>query len=115
MRIFGMGLDWQGKRLFEPLEEANLTDALVAALVPNTPRVQGRTRSTSRAVVFRGEQRRRVVDRGDPKAAGWSFLVAEKDPRRDAYIEALAPLARARGMADPKTPLLFASTDPGDW
>ena len=115
MRILAMGLDWKGNRLFPPLEEAAMQDALVKALVPNTAREQRLARTSSRAAVFRGEQVRRVVDRGDPKAAGWTFLVADKDPKKNAYIEALAPLAKARGMDDPKAPLLFDGSGPDAW
>jgi hypothetical protein len=115
MRILGMGLDRQGKRLFEPIEEVAFTEALLAQLAPNTERVKPLTQAAKRGTVFRGEQAKLVVDRGDPKAVGWSFLIAEKDPRKDAIIEALAPLARARGMADPTKPLSFASKGPDDW
>ncbi len=114
-RILAMGLDWKGNRLFPPLDEAAMQNALVKALVPNSPRVERQARSSSRAAVFRGEQAHLVVDRGDPKAAGWTFLVADKDPKKSAYIAALAPLAKARGMDDPKTPLLFDGSGPDSW
>lgn len=115
MRIFAMGVDWKGNRLFPPLEEGAMEQALLKALVPNTQREQRRARITSRATVFRGEQARRVVDRGDPKAAGWTFLVADTDPNKKAYIEALGPLAKARGMDDPQKPLLFDGSGPDAW
>jgi Peptidase family C25 len=115
MRILAMGLDRKGNRLFPPLEETAMQDALLKALVPNTARVQRLARSSSGAAVFRGEQSRRIVDRGDPKTAGWTFLVADKDPRKKTYIEALAPLAKARGMDDPKSPLLFDGSVPDAW
>jgi hypothetical protein len=115
MRILGMGLDMKGRRLFEPIEESAFSEALLARLAPNTERVRGLGKAATRGATFRGEQGRRVVDRGDPKAAGWSFLVSESDPRKGAIIEALAPLARARGMADPAKPLLFTSAGPDDW
>jgi hypothetical protein len=115
MRVLGMGLDWKGQRLFAPIEEAAFTEALLARLAPNTARVRSVSKAANRGAVFRGEAARRTIDPGDPKAAGWSFLVAENDPRKDAIVEALAPLARARGMADPAKPLLFASSGPDDW
>jgi hypothetical protein len=115
MQVLAMGLDWHGKRLFEPIEEAAFTEALLTRLGANTKRVQGLTKAATRGTTFRGEQARLIVDRGDPKAAGWTFLVAEQDPRKDALVEALAPLARARGMADPATPLEFSGSDPDDW
>lgn len=115
MRVLGMGLDWQGKRLFEPIEEAVFREALLARLGANTTRVRGLTTASTRGTIFRGEQARLIVDRGDPKVAGWSILVAEHDPRKNALVEALAPLARARGMADPAKPLEFSGANPDDW
>jgi len=115
MQILAMGLDRKGKRLFPPLEESAMQQDLLKALKRNTPHVQRLARTSSRAAVFRGEQARRVVDRGDPKAAGWAFLVADKDPKKAAYIDALGALAKARGMGDPKVPLLFDGSGPDAW
>jgi hypothetical protein len=115
MRVLGMGLDWKGKRLYEPIEESAFTEALLTRLSANTTRGQGVTRAATRGAAYREETRRRVVDKGDPRAAGWSILVSGQDPRKDAILEALAPLAKARGMASPAKPLLFSSAGPDDW
>jgi len=115
MQFLGMGLDWQGNRLFKPIDEAAFTETLLTGLTANTERVKSLTKASLRGVEFRGEQAKHVVDRGDPKAAGWSLLVAEGDPRKAALIDALAPLAKARGMADPAKPLSFTSKGPDDW
>jgi hypothetical protein len=51
-----------------------------------------------------------------PEEAGWSYLVAEDDPDRDAIIGGLEPLAARRGMAEPAQPLRFPTgVDRGDW
>ena len=55
----------------------------------------------------------RTVDLGDPRSAGWSFLVAADDPKRDRLIEVLRPLAEHRGMKDPGSPLVYAGEE--DW
>ncbi|HEU5218961.1 MAG TPA: hypothetical protein VFU23_09890, partial [Gemmatimonadales bacterium] len=115
MKVLGMGLDWKGKRLYQPIEEAAFTESLIKALSAVAVDTRTMAVATTRGTAFRGEQARRVVDRGDPKAAGWSFLVAEDDPRKGAIIEALAPLATVRAMADPAKPLLFKAAGPDQW
>ena len=51
-----------------------------------------------------------------PEEAGWSYVVAEGDPHRDAIVGALEPLAARRGMAKPAEPLRFpAGADRGNW
>jgi hypothetical protein len=63
---------------------------------------------------FRGEvERERTVDLGDPRAAGWTFLVNAKDPQRGDLERALAPLAAHRGMSG--DPLVFDAESPEDW
>jgi len=57
MRIFGMGLDWKGGRLFEPVEEARMGEALVTAMAPNAPRLTRLARTSSSGIVFRGDRK----------------------------------------------------------
>lgn len=115
MRILGFGLDFSGKPLFKPVEEQTFARELVDALARNAERIQQSTRSTSAAVTFRGEIQRRVVDVGDPRAAGWSFLVNGSDPQRGDIEKILEPLARHRGMNDLKSPLVFSGEPPEEW
>lgn len=115
MDVLGMGLNLKGERLYPVIGARDMADALRDRLLPNGARIRGMSAATSHGVEFRGEQKRRVVDVGDPKAVGWTFLVAESDPHKGAITEALAPLIQARGMADPSKPLLFAGTRPEDW
>ena len=110
-----MGLDLAGGRLFAPLESTDLTKRLIAGLERNADRVRGLAQTGAQAVVFRGEQRRVALDAGDPLAAGWTFLVGANDPKRAEIVAAIRPLAEARGMADPASPLLFQAADPTEW
>ena len=52
---------------------------------------------------------------GDPRKAGWTFLVAKEDPRRDQIIQTLQPLAAHRGMEDPSAPLVFGGEPEDEW
>ena len=115
MRILGMGLDMKGQRLFAPVEEKEFNKALREGLESNGKRVEEAHKTTTRGVEFRAEMERKIVDRGDPRTAGWTILVSEKDPRKDAIVEALRPLAEARGMKDPSKPLLFTDEGPDRW
>lgn len=115
MKIMGMGLDFGGNPLFEPMDEEVVAKALVAAMEPNAKSVQNLTRTTAEAVSFRGEIERTTLDPGDPRVAGWTFLVNSADPQRNEIETILEPLAEHRGMADPKEPLLYNSESSDEW
>ena len=115
MKIMGMGLDFGGNLLFKPMDEEVVAKALVAALEPNAASVRSLARTTAEAVSFRGEMERITTDPGDPRVAGWTFLVNKADPQRDAIGKILEPLAVHRGMADPKKPLLYNGEPPDEW
>jgi hypothetical protein len=115
MKILGMGLDFSGKPLFDPVDESVFLKALQDALAPNAATLQGLTRATAQSYSFRGEVEKTVVDVADPRTAGWSFLVNSADPQRKQIEESLKPLAVHRGMADPAAPLLFNGEPPDEW
>ena len=65
---------------------------------------------------FRGEiERERTVDLGDPRAAGWTFLLNGNDPQINDIIKILRPLAEHRGMVDPEAPLIFGDEPQDEW
>lgn len=113
MAIVGFGLNLDGRPLFSPMDEQDVADSLRAALARNAETVKRRTDLGTRGVTFRASVTRPVKDVGDPRQAGWSFLLAANDPRRAELIEILRPLAELRGMEDPGRPLVFGGT-PGD-
>src|SRR3954470_24380857 len=98
MKIAALGIDRSGRLLFPPREESELARDLVAALGTNAPALKAAAAATTSGVAFRGEVQRRPVDPADPRAAGWTFLVAASDPQRADIVEAVRPLAEARGM-----------------
>ena len=62
---------------------------------------------TTEAGAFRGEIERIGEDPGDPRAAGWTFVLNADDPARRELEEIIKPLAQHRAMADPQVPLLY--------
>jgi hypothetical protein len=115
MQIHGMGLDLNGQRLFPGIDSQVFAGRLIDSLTINGPGVKKLARTGERALAFRGEQDRAVLDIGDVTAAGWTFLINRDDPRRADILAALEPLAKQRQMDDPASPLLFDASDPGDW
>ena len=68
------------------------------------------------ALTFRNEiEREPTVDLGEPRAAGWTFLVNEQDPNRSQIVDILRPLAIHRRMAKPLEPLLYRGEPAEEW
>ena len=115
MDIIGLGLDFAGKPLFKPMNEGDVIRSLVNAMGNNADHVLSLTRTTAEAVTYRGERQRAILDLGDPKAAGWTFLINVADPHREEIVRILQPLATHRGMDKPTKPLLYNSEPPSEW
>jgi hypothetical protein len=115
MKIMAFGKKMSGELLFKTVDEDQFMRDLETSLPNNAMALQSITDRTSRSVTFRGEIERQIKDAGDPIQAGWTFLVAEKDPRYDEIIEVLKPLALHRGMDDPSAPLVFGGEPEDDW
>lgn len=115
MKISGLGLDLDGTPLFPPIDEDQVADSLVQSLAHNAPGVKKATATTSGAVSYRGETQRIVVDPGDPRVAGWAYLVNEDDPQLNTIKEIMRPLAEHRGMEDPESPLLYHGEEEEKW
>lgn len=115
MRIMGLGLDFSGKPLFQPVDAEAFSNMLVARLAQNAKAVRALATTTTASASYKGEIGRETVDPGDPRLAGWTFLVNANDPQRQEFEQILAPLAARRGMADPLTPLLFNGEEPDEW
>src|SRR5262245_9879456 len=110
MQIYPNGLRYPGGEPLAPtLDDLELATRLLAAQrhVEATHTVERRVRGARPPV---------STDATDPRAAGWTFLVAEDEPQRDAIVALLRPLAELRGMKDPGAPLMFApGADGSDW
>lgn len=115
MKIMAFGLKMSGELLFKPVDEDQFRQSLIAALPGNAAALQDMADKTSRGITFRGAVTRRVVDMGDPRQAGWTFMVGKNDPQRDQFTQILQPLAVQRGMADPSAPLVFSGEPEDKW
>jgi hypothetical protein len=115
MKIMGMGVHWNGSRLFPAMEESALAKSLVEAIERNVETARTLAKTTSEGVSFRGEVIREAFDPGDPRKAGWTFLINQKDPRRKEMEKILEPLALHRGMADLKAPLTYRDEPFDEW
>lgn len=109
-RIVATGRYPDGRVIMEPVALDDFADRLFDDLRAREPKLRQDRVSTQYGERLRGERdRSRTVDLADPRAAGWTFLLAEDDPRADGIIEAIRPLAEHRGMRDPANPLRFSS------
>lgn len=115
MKVLGTGLDMAGNLLFKPMDEEAVVKALKAALEPNAESARNLARTTAEAVSFKGELERTTIDPGDPRVAGWTYLVSSGDPNRDDIEQVLKPLTDHRCMAEPANPLLYNGESPNEW
>jgi hypothetical protein len=117
MPIIGNGLDYAtGSPLFEPIDEQTFGQRLQASLGRNASELAATARATQAGRSYRGEvERERGPDLGDPRAAGWTFLVNGADPQLDAIVQAIEPLAKHRGMKDPAKPLIYRDEPMDEW
>jgi hypothetical protein len=109
MDVYATGISHQsGQMLFPPLEEGAFAARINASLTGQVERLRRVAKERKRGITFRGEvERRRLPDPGDPKEAGWTYLVHRDDPDKQQIMEIMRPLAEHRGMRDPLRPLLY--------
>jgi hypothetical protein len=115
MTILRLGLSLEGDPLFRPLPEEDLKQSLASALAQRGEIVRGLAQTTSQAVSFKGEAQRKVLDPGDPRVAGWTYLANSDDPQRDTYADMLGPLTQHRHMPEPDAPLFYNGEPEEDW
>lgn len=100
--LFTLGLD---RRSGAPLRTAVSSEDFCAAWASS---VRAR-RAAFKAILRRASAVRdgaasvTAADLSNPRVVGWRFVVAERDPDRDALVKALAPLAKVRGGEEPVT------------
>jgi len=119
MKIMAPAVDpANGKLLVEPMDEQAMGEALLRRLPAQGKQIKELSLATARGTTFRGARERpRQRDIGDPRAVGWTYLIASGEPARDRIVEAIEPLARRRGMKDPAAPLELGASEDGwfDW
>lgn len=117
MRIMAPGLDPRtGRLLVEPIDSEAFARALLGRLEVRGEDLRPLTAATATGTTFRGEVHRRSTrDLGDPRSAGWTYLVAADDPDGEEIGEVLRPLAEHRGMRPGTPPLVFAGEPQEEW
>jgi hypothetical protein len=114
MKLMALGLDYpSGEPLYHPIDELELARLLETSLPRFAGQLSGLARANTLATLVRGEVERVALDPGNPRTAGWTFLLNAKDPNKEQVIEAIRPLAQWRGMTDPQKPFFF-NDEPSD-
>jgi hypothetical protein len=116
MKIFSLGIDYDTEApLLAQKDESAFTRGIMRQFAPPVPSFG--LEEAPGPTVFRAAevQRQRTDDLGDPRVVGWTILVNRNDPRCDAYLRILRPLAIRRGMRAPDQPLLFDGSPYEDW
>jgi hypothetical protein len=115
-KIFANGIRYStGKPLVAALEEESFGRRIQQSLFQNAQQIQFIAQTSFIAKSFRGEVERKVLDTGDPKVAGWTFVVSESDPHFSEIVEIIKPLAKHRGMEHPESPLTFDGEPEDQW
>jgi hypothetical protein len=116
MQIMGLGIDYRtGELLMKPMDSQDFAVKIWESLNKNIQDITQRTYIGSQALLFRGEVERRPTDLGNPREAGWTYIVNEKDPQKEEISRILQPLAKHRGMKDPESPMIFSGETEEEW
>ena len=114
-KIFANGINYStGKPLVDPIDEESFGNRIQQSLFQNAKEIQSLTQTSFIAKSFRGEIERTTLDLGNPKVAGWTFLLSESDPKFSEIVEIINPLAKHRNMENPKSPLTFDKNEEND-
>ena len=115
MKIMGLGINYStGELLVRPVDEQSFGAGILHSLVPNAAALRKIAGATRQGVTFR-EAKRQQVDLGEPRSAGWTFLINGNDPQKNDLINAIHKLAEHRGMQNPDQPLVFNGEPPDQW
>ena len=96
MRIMGTGLNYRtGELMVKPMDSKLFAEKLWKSLDRNSSGFKTLTNIGREALTFRGEIKCKPIDLGNPKEAGWTYIVNEKDPQKEEISKILQPLAEA--------------------
>lgn len=106
--VLANGINYStGKPLLPPIDRTTFAKKIQQSLVKYDEEVRELASTSTRSRTFKSVIRHKIIDLGDPKSSGWTYLINENDPDRSEIIKILKPLAEHRGMSDPKAPLMF--------
>lgn len=119
MNIMSFGIDYStGHRIAEPIDEQDFSRMILGSFPHET---LGRTAAYTAAArsykvhFLRPEVIAHTPNFEDPLSVGWKFLVSKMDPLKEKIIDAIEPLAKHRGMKDPRKPLIYDCTGEDQW
>lgn len=117
MQIINTGIDSvSGEPLVQTLDEGRFGDAVFASIEKYFNQVTDQSARQQIASSFKGEvERRRTTDLGDPRQAGWTYLINPGQPGVQAYVNAIRRLAQHRGMQPVDEPLVYNNEGEADW
>ena len=117
MNILGLGIDYDtGLPLFPPIDEQAFFDDFSRSLAVKAAEIQELARAGAKGAAYRGAiERPSTPDLGNPRVAGWKYLVNPADPQYADIVEILLPLAELRGMAKPRSPMLYTVETYHEW
>jgi len=113
----GNGINYStGSRLIKNIDEVTFGNKIEKSLLSRGSSICSVAKASTIATTFRGGiERKPSMDLGDPKAAGWTYLVNAKDPDYKEIVEAIRPLAEFRGMQNPDAPLMYSGEPMVEW
>jgi hypothetical protein len=116
MQVMGMGISYStGALLADSVDEQELAEHLIESIKRNAKEVDSLARSSATASTIRVVTSKRSTNYSDPREAGWTYLLNDKDPQRDDIVCAIGRLAKHRGMKDPEDPLSFGGETLFEW
>jgi hypothetical protein len=116
MNIWANGYTLKKKPIGRPLSAEEFEKNILRSLSRLGPKIRVLAESTTFATTFRAEMERKPLpDLGDPRAAGWTYLLNSSDPRRAEIERAIQPLAEWRGIRGKFKALYFDRQGPDQW
>ena len=104
----GVGVNYStGMLLVDPLDEQYFAEKIRSSLSRISKEVRVTTRVGEVTTSFREIRQKQQLNMRNPKEAGWTFLINEKDPNKNKIIAEVYRLPTHRGMKDPSNPLTF--------
>ena len=99
MKIAPLGINYSTRKLLaQPLEAKNFGQALIDASSGVKDALGTLSSAGSRGGTLGEELKRKQIDLGDPRSAGWTILLSANDPQRNERISAIRKLAQHRGL-----------------
>jgi hypothetical protein len=117
MEVVSSGIDLTtGAAAAQPIDEQQFGQFILGSLKQYFTTMTAQSTRAQTASNFKGEvERQRSADLGNPREAGWTYLINPSQAGIGEFKKALLPLAKERGMVNPNVPLAFQHESEEDW